>query len=207
MDAVNALSVMEQQALRKAIAHRRSIGVKRMSGEAVPREMVDRLLESANWAPSHGDTEPWRFVVYMGEGREKLADMFCESYRISCGENGYSEEALAKVRERVFKCPVWIAIGVVPELMADGGLKMTIEEERIAVGCAVQNMHLTASALGLAGMWHSKGSSVDPYVADQLGWDLPSLLIGFFQVGWPAEPWPVGDRIPVSEKVRFVDSA
>lgn len=27
------------------------------------REAVETLLDAANWAPCHGKTEPWRFVV------------------------------------------------------------------------------------------------------------------------------------------------
>lgn len=202
--ALNALSPMEITALEKAIAHRRSIGVKRMSKEPVPQETVQRLLNAANWAPSHGDTEPWRFVVFMGEGREKLAELFCNCYQNAKPGDENMELALKQVRDRVWKGTVWIALGLEPGLLDDGSLKMPIQEERLAVGCAVQNMHLVASALGLASMWHSKGSSVDPFVADALGWEKPCELLGFFQVGWPAEPWPEGERGPIEDKVRFV---
>ncbi len=29
----------------------------------VSQEEVTQLLEAANWAPTHGKTEPWRFAV------------------------------------------------------------------------------------------------------------------------------------------------
>ena len=34
-----------------------------MSGERVSDAEVQQILEAANWAPTHGKTEPWRFAV------------------------------------------------------------------------------------------------------------------------------------------------
>ena len=33
----------------------------------VPREVVELMLQAANTAPTHGITEPWRFVVLQGQ--------------------------------------------------------------------------------------------------------------------------------------------
>lgn len=30
------------------------------------------MCEAANWAPTHGITEPWRFVILQGEAIERL---------------------------------------------------------------------------------------------------------------------------------------
>lgn len=45
------------------IAKRRSIFPRDFTGEAVPREVIEQMLEAANWAPTHKKTQPWRFVV------------------------------------------------------------------------------------------------------------------------------------------------
>jgi uncharacterized protein involved in response to NO len=34
-----------------------------MNGEQVSDAEVQQILEAANWAPTHGKTEPWRFAV------------------------------------------------------------------------------------------------------------------------------------------------
>ena len=52
-----------------AIRLRRSIKPEKMKPDPVPRALLDRMLEAANWAPSHGLTEPWRFVVHTGDAR------------------------------------------------------------------------------------------------------------------------------------------
>ena len=51
----------------ETIQNRRSIFPKQMSGEQVPQEVIDKMLELANWAPTHRHTEPWRFKVYSGD--------------------------------------------------------------------------------------------------------------------------------------------
>lgn len=190
------------QALLDAIAHRRSLGLARLGPEAVDREIIETMLEAANWAPSHEDTEPWRFTVFSGDGRAKLADLFGEAYRADAGES-FREDRYEANRARASHAPVWIALGVAPVLKEDGSLKMTEEEEIMAVACAVQNLHLVASAYGLAGMWHSKGTSVHPVVAEGLGLARPNRLLGMFFLGWPIVDWPAGERGPWEEKVTW----
>lgn len=54
------------------IQSRRSIFPKHMTGDAVSQKSIMKMLEAANWAPTHGRTEPWRFVVL---GQHGMADM------------------------------------------------------------------------------------------------------------------------------------
>jgi nitroreductase len=176
-----------------AIRNRRSMGLSRLKPDPVDHSLIERMLGAADWAPSHGDTEPWRFTVFTGDGRERLADLF------------ESAEGHEGARKRAFAAPVWISIGMAPVLKEDGSLLMSEDEELMAVACAVQNLHLMASALGLAGMWHSKGSSVHSAVAHGLGLDPPARLLGFFMCGWPATDWLTSTRRPLSEKVRWVE--
>lgn len=46
-----------------------------MTGDAVSSEQIEALLEAANWAPTHGRTEPWRFVVLGKEGIQQMQDV------------------------------------------------------------------------------------------------------------------------------------
>ena len=52
--------------VEKLMKARRSIFPEHYSGEAVSREALLRAMGAANWAPTHGKTEPWRFVVLQG---------------------------------------------------------------------------------------------------------------------------------------------
>jgi nitroreductase len=187
------------------MAHRRSMGLARLSDDPVDLHLIEQMLEAANWAPSHDETEPWRFVVFAGKGREELADLF-ETASRSTAKPETLEQELAGARKRAFAAPVWFAIGMEPLVDDSGTPKMPLDEEMMAVACAVQNLHLMASTLGLAGMWHSKGLSIDPIVAKGLEWTAPSRLLGFFVCGWPNCDWAKGERRPWHEKVRwFID--
>ena len=191
--------------LLEAIRNRRSMGLSRLRPDPVDPALIETMLDAANWAPSNGDTEPWRFTVFMGEGREKLAELFAAAQKVEDAEKGSPSHDHSGARKRAFSAPVWISIGMTPALDESGALQMTEEEEIMAVACAVQNLHLTASALGLAGMWHSKGTSVSPAVAQGLGLSSPSRLLGFFMCGWPSTEWLTGERRPISEKVIWFD--
>lgn len=191
--------------LMKAMMHRRSFKPTMLRQDAVPPELIEKILEAANWAPSHGDTEPWRFSVYVGDGRKKLADAVEQAYRIDTDKQGnFKQSALDANRERAYSAPVWIAIGMTPATRPDGTLAMSTEEEMMAVACAVQNMHLMASALGLAAKWTTNPVMNHPHVAETLGLTPPSRLLGFFFVGWPAGEWPEGKRRPVTDKVKWI---
>lgn len=194
------------EALTHAIAHRRSAGINRLKSDPIDKALLERSLEAANWAPSNGDTEPWRFVIFTGEGRKKLGEAFAQAYKDSAmAEGNYRPETEEAQRERAMSAPAWIAIGMEPGLLPDGTPKESEHEELMAVACAVQNMHLVLSAQGLIGMWHSKGTSVHPSVAKTLGWDPPARLLGFFWCGWPQIDWPEGERGDLTGRVRWVE--
>jgi nitroreductase len=202
----SALEPAAVEALCTAIAHRRSLGVARLLPDPVEPYLIQNALEAANWAPSHGDTEPWRFVVYMGDSRRALGEAFAEAYRFDTLRDGdFRQNVYESQRARVWDSPVWISIGMEPALLPDGSLKMTIEEELMATACAAQNLHLVASAQGLAGMWLSKGIFRHSRVAEFVGLPQHGRLLGFFVLGWPAIPWPAGERRPLSEKVRWAN--
>ncbi len=181
------------------LKQRRSMGLSRMKPDPVDRKIIERMLEAANWAPSHEDTEPWRFTVFEGAGRERLAAIFEAAHRMDHPEDPANDGP----RKRAFAAPLWISIGMSPKLREDGTLLMTEDEELMAVACAAQNLHLMAQASGLVGMWHSKGISVHPAVAEALGIESPARLLGFFMCGWPnQEPGP-GQRRPIAEKITW----
>lgn len=193
----------EIESLSRAIAHRRSMGLGKLTDQPVPVEMIERMLLAANWAPSHGDTEPWRYTIFTGDSRSQLAEMYAAAYRADHQGDKYDPVGEQGYRDRAFKAPVWIAIGMSPGLNQDGSLVMTEIEELMAAACSVQNLHLMASAQGLAGMWHSKGVSIHPAVASALGWEAPAKLLGFFFCGFPNCDWPEGERKPIEEKVNW----
>jgi len=192
---------LSAQRLFNAIATRRSFGLKDVSLEPINLELVALMLDAANWAPSHGKTEPWRFAVYSGDARRIIGDAFATAFHILNSDQPVNSPGAEAQRDRVWQAPVWIALGMQPDP------KMPEWEELIAFGSAVQNMHLMAGALGLAGKWTSGACALHPYVADVVGFAPTTKLFGFFYVGRPATAWPQGRRRSLAAKVRWISEA
>ena len=183
-----------------AIRLRRSIKPEKMKPDPVPRAYVEQLLEAANWAPSHGQTEPWRFVVMTGDARLALA----EAVLRDVADPGQPTLPLGdprrdKLLEKLSTPPYVIAIVCAPS----PNPKILEHEELASTAIAVQNMHLAARALGLAGFWSSGSKAFGPAVAAHLDLVPPARCLGFFFVGWPAVPWPEGTRRPAGDKVTW----
>jgi nitroreductase len=50
------------------------------TSRVVAHELLLEILEDALWAPTHGLTQPWRFHVFVGDGRIRLADALQSLY-------------------------------------------------------------------------------------------------------------------------------
>ena len=78
--------------VKLVIRNRRSTFPRDYSGEKVAHEVVEEILESANWAPSHKLTQPWRFTVFSGSGLAKLATFQAACYKEVSSMNGTFKE-------------------------------------------------------------------------------------------------------------------
>jgi nitroreductase len=196
-------SAADADGISRQIRARRSVFTEQFSGEEVHREEVELLLENAHWAPNHGKTEPWFFQVFSGEGRRRLGEAHAALYRQHTDPALFREETFDKLRQRPIDCSHVIVI-----CMKRGeNPKIPVIEEVEAVACAVQNLWLTASALGLAGYWSSGGMTYHPAFRDWLGLGPEDQCLGLFMLGRPKAAPPEGKRrAPWQDKVRWVES-
>ena len=165
----------------------------------VDDEIVKQILENATWAPNHGQTEPWKFVVFTGEGLQKLATFQSEFYKKDSGEN-FKEATYKNLSANPLKASHVIAIC----LKRDPNKKFPEQEEIAAVSCAVQNMYLTVTAYGLGGYWTTGGVTYKPGAKEFFGLGEDDKLLGFFYIAHVAAPSPQGKRKPVEEKSEWV---
>lgn len=185
------------------IRRRRSIYPPMYTGEQVKREIIEEMLENANWAPTHALTEPWRFTVFTGEGLRKLAVFQSELYQKACTVNGtFDEKKYQKLKEKPLMCSHIIAIG----MHRDPKKKIPEIEEIEATACAVQNMYLTAAAYGVGCYWGTGGITYMEEAKAFFNLEKEDKLLGFFHIGMPKNgKWPAGKRRPVEEKIRWVE--
>lgn len=163
--------------LFEAIKTRHSVS--KVKGDAVPRDLVEKLLEAGNRAPNHFKVRPWRFFVLTGDGRNKLGDVMAASQHDRLPDA--PPEALDKTRALPLRAPVIIAIGV--DLPVE--TKVIPEENLAAAAAACQNILLAAHALGLGAIWRTGEWARDPRVKQFFGLSTDQVLSGFIYVGYP----------------------
>jgi len=182
--------------INELIRNRRSIYPKQFSDREVHREQIQVMIENARWAPSHKMTEPWRFVVFMAEAKDQFGKFHAELYKQESGE-AFTQMKYDKLRSNADLSSAVIAI----VMKRDEKESVPENEELAAVACAVQNMHLTATAFGLGGYWGSGGMTYNPKMRDYLGFGEKDKVLGFFYLGYPKIEWP---RKPVRKEVREI---
>src|ERR1043166_1373113 len=122
------------------------------AGKKVDDAIIQQILVNATWAPNHGQTEPWQFVVFTGDGLKKLAAFQSELYKQEAGAD-FNEGKYIKLQQQPLKASHIIAL-----CMKRTTTKRIPEIEDIeAVACAVQNIYLSVSAYGLGGYWTTGG--------------------------------------------------
>jgi nitroreductase len=167
----------------EAIHNRHS--VKKVKQDAVPRELIEKLLDAAVQAPNHYKVRPWRFVVLTGEGLKKLGDVMAASQQERHPD--FPSEAFDSCRALPLRAPVVIAVGVDKPSEA----KVLEIENICAAAAATENLLLAAHAMGLGAKWRTSEWARDPMVKEFLGFEVDQHIIGFIYIGYPefvAEP-------------------
>lgn len=183
--------------LSDIIKNRRSIFPESYTQEDIPVDLITQVLESANYAPTHKLTQPWRFTVIRKEAKTKLGAELGRIYKEIIPAAKFLQKKYESFARKTLQANVIIAINI--QFHED---KVPNWEEIAAVSCAVQNMALTAEALNIGAYWSS------PPLIDHLGSFLDltenEKCYGLFYMGYhQAEPREA-KRTPMSEKVRWM---
>ncbi|QQR86903.1 MAG: nitroreductase [Flavobacteriales bacterium] len=183
--------------LTEVIRHRRTIFPKDYSDRVVHRDIVERMLSNATWAPNHGMTQPWRFHVFTDAARHRLSAFLGEEYARSTPPDKFLQKKYDNVTQRPLQSSVVIALG----MARDPNKKISEEEEKFAVACGVQNMYLTCAAYGLGGFWATGAVLTSDAMRVFLGMPDGDNVLGLFYAGYPAMEWPQGYRKPLDHFV------
>jgi len=167
----------------------------------VPDEIIKQIIENATWAPNHGQTEPWEFSVFTGEGLKKFAAFQSELYKEDAGIN-FNEGKYIKLQQQPLKASHIVSIGMkrtttknIPEI-----------EDIEAVACAVQNIYLSVAAYGLGGYWTTGGVTYLEKSKYFFGLEEKDKLLGFFYIAYVSIPSPPAKRKPLEEKMKWINS-
>jgi nitroreductase len=189
-----SLSVAEFNDL---VQKRRSVFPQFYTGEKVDDKIIHQMIDNARWSPTHKLTEPWRFIVFAGEGVKQFAQAQGEVYKeVTTRDGSFNEDKYKKLLTKPLLSSHIIAV-----CMKRDPKKSVPEIEEVgAVFCAVQNMYLTATAYGI-GCYLSTGGITyfeEAKKVFELGPD--DMVIGFMHVGVP-KSIPAGAKRKAVEEI------
>lgn len=181
------------------IKTRRSIKPAMMNGNKIPNGHVAALLELADWAPNHGNTQPWQFLVYAEP--EKFCQQHAALYQQNTSTDTFNPATFNNLTHMGDKVS-----HIVIAVMQRGDLpKIPAFEEIAAASAAIQNLLLGATALNIASFWSTGGMTLRPEMKDFLQLREEDQVMGLLYLGY-ADEYPEGKRkVPVEEKVRWME--
>jgi nitroreductase len=177
--------------LHEAIKGRRSI--RRFKSDPIPKELLDRILDLATWAPSGMNLQNWYFLVVTGAQKDAVVGLASKSYdyiepvlKEVFAKKPPVIEAAKKFFRRLGGAPVLVFAYYEPS-------RERPETSVQTVAAAVQNLLLAAHAEGLGTCWMTGPLHVAEQINECLGVS-NKTLVAVIPMGYPDESPPAPKR-------------
>jgi len=176
----------------EAIHHRRSHRL--YKPEIPPREVLERVVEAALWAPSGTNAQAWEITVMAGKVRDEFVKLVSQAIthllpilkKAQVPEKG--QELVMKFFKNLGGAPVVIAVTIFKNPDDPANFN------NIQGGAALfQNLLLAAEAEGLGTCWMTGAHSLEKEILKFLGKENQQLL-AITPVGYSAKEPPVPPR-------------
>ncbi len=181
----------DRRALYAVLGARRDI--RRFRPDAVPAELVERMLGAAHAAPSVGHSQPWRFILVRDPATRARAAVLADRERLrqaATMDEDASAQMLDLQLEGVREAPLGVVVCCDRRAPAQGvlGRATYVDADLWSCVCAIENLWLAARAEGLGVGWVTLFRPDD--LARLLGIPDGVETLGWLCVGWPDERPP-----------------
>lgn len=145
VNLLSARSKPNQQAgfTEALLSSRQNISPRRLVEPGPSSDQIEKLFRAAATAPDHGLLMPWRIICIGEDQRAALAKAFVLA--LLERDPGATGEQLEAAHEKAFRAP-FLALAVSRLGPESAGIRAI--EQIISLGCAVQNILLSAHAMG-----------------------------------------------------------
>lgn len=189
---------MNTEKVHELIRNRKSVYPPQYIDKEISKETLEEILESANWAPTHRLTEPWRFKVFQGASQKTLGTFMAEKYRSITERDDFSLVRYEKLKTNPQKAGCVLAICFQRDPME----RIPEWEEIASTACAVQNIWLAASVYGIGGYWSTP--DLIEHLDELTPLNKDEKCIGLFYMGY-FDPFEGNrKRGAMSDKVTWV---
>ncbi len=175
--------------------------VRSFKPDPIPDHVVNTILEAGMWAPSHGNAQPWDFVLIGPDARARLLVLLQAKADELLADPDLPpprRKGLTSLREDFGGAPLLAAVVSRP-----GSEPLEKAENPLSAAAAVQNMSLAAWDAGVGSVWLSLGAA--PPARAILGVPEGAAVVALLAMGYPGEVPPPPPRDPVSSHLRRVD--
>ncbi len=178
------------------LATRRSVKPDKLLSPGPSAGELNRILKIATRVPDHKKLAPWRFIVFEGQARAHMGEIFAEACRLEEKEPP-SHVRLDMERGRFLRSPLVLA--VISEIKPKPGAPEW--EQVLSVGAVCFNTCLAANALGYGTCWITEWIAYSPAVRAALQLKDSERVAGFIYMGTVAEKPEERERPDVASLV------
>jgi nitroreductase len=154
---------------------------------------IETLIRIASRVPDHGRLEPWRFMIYRGEARERIGEKLAELAEKR--EGPLPEGRILQEKSRFSRAPLVIGVISVPR----ENPKIPQWEMFLSGGAAAMNLVIAANAMGYSTNWITNWYSDVEEGRRILGLSPQERVIGFIHIGTFAGQAPERPRPDVGK--------
>jgi nitroreductase len=182
----------------EAIRARRTI--RKFKPDPIPEPVLADIYEAAMWAPSHGNTQPWEFVVVGPQARARLLALFQVKADEALATPDLPEprrRGLLALKENFGGAPYMV--GVVSRA---GHEALEAVENPASTAAAAHNMCLAAWSHGVGAVWLSLGAA--PPTKGILAVEQDASVVALLALGYPELVPPPPPREAPGGRIRSV---
>jgi len=169
------------------------------STREIAHELLLEILEDAHWAPTHGLTQPWRFHVFTGQARARLAEVLQSLYDRITPVTEVRPEKRAKLGDNCLHASAVVAVVAHSEPAG----KISRLDELCSTACAVQNLLLSAHQRGLGSFWATPPVACSQEFTTWLGLDAADCSLGLVFLGYAKGSPAPSIRLPLEKRITF----
>lgn len=175
---------------------RRSAKIEDLTAPGPTKDQLEQIITAASRVPDHGKMCPWYFIVFKGEARAQVGEIFAQIY--SAQNPDARADKVEAERARFMRAPVVVAL---ISRMRTG--KKPLWEQVLSAGAAGMNLSLAAHALGFGVQWVTEWYGYDAQLKAALGLDARDHVAGFFYIGTAATQPEERERPLLGDIVTF----
>ncbi|WP_413404202.1 nitroreductase [Paenibacillus amylolyticus] len=163
----------QSNSVERVIRERRT--VRSFSNRPVSEDKLLELLEAAVWAPYHSKQEPWRFIVFMNEGRKMFSNAVLSTYT----PQELEQFGQSAAKDYCEDTPVHVCV-----VVRQGTDRWKNEEALLATAGLIQNLQLLAWEERIGLVWKTNEYNREDTFAARIGLNSGERLVGTLHLGY-----------------------